>query len=98
MPVDRTGLPSEYPKTVADAVEWLESMLPEGDKEKLASMAVDDLVRLHFGLGTYIRNSLQVWRNKPLMADAGVNHEDDVSAVIIEALWRRLRHDRGRGV
>lgn len=39
----------------------------------------------------YIRNSLQVWHTDPLKEDAGVDHDDDVSAVIIEALWRKLR-------
>jgi hypothetical protein len=84
-------LSPDYPRTVAEAVDWLESVLPDGDKKKLAAMAEDDLNGLHFGLGLFVRNSLQVWRNEPLMKDAGVSHEDDVSAVVIEALWRN-RH------
>ncbi len=75
----------------AEAVDWLESVLPDDDLKKLAAMAQDDLIELHFRLGLFVRNSLQVWTNEPLKKDAGVSHEDDVSAVVIEALWRKLR-------
>jgi hypothetical protein len=84
-------LPGEFPKTVVDAVEWLAAVLNDQELADIAALDRDDLVGLHFGLGTYVRNSLQVWSNRPLMEDAGASHEDDVSAVIIEALWRKLR-------
>jgi len=85
------GLSNDYPRTVKDAVDWLESVLSDEDLSKLTAMPQDELIDLHFGLGMYIRNSLQVWYNEPLRKDAGVDHEDDVSAVIIERLWRKLQ-------
>jgi hypothetical protein len=84
-------LPGEFPKTVAEAVEWLAAVLDDQELTRIAAMEKDDLVGLHFGLGMYVRNSLQVWSNRPLMEDADASHEDDVSAVIIEALWRKLQ-------
>ena len=54
----RNNPPEEFPQTVDEAVDWLESVLPDGDKKKLAGMEKGDLSSLHFGLGTYIRNSL----------------------------------------
>ncbi len=92
----RTRLSSEYPKTVADAVEWLKSVMEPADLDRIAGMAEEELSSLHFGLGLFIRNSLQVWHNSELKADAGVEHDDDVSAVIIQALWRRLKDETER--
>ncbi|OGV72383.1 MAG: hypothetical protein A3K19_16300 [Lentisphaerae bacterium RIFOXYB12_FULL_65_16] len=78
-------------KTVAEAVTWLESVLPDDDLKKLAGMDEDDLVQLDLGLGAYIRNDLPVWHNEPLLKDAGVCHESGASQAIIRALWLKLR-------
>ena len=89
--MDEQSLPSEFPHTVAEAVDWLESVLSDDGLAQLAAREEADLIDLHFGLGAYVRNSLNLWQNEALMADADVADEDGASAVIIEALWRRLR-------
>jgi len=81
---------------VAEAVEWLESVLPADDLRQIAAMKEDDLIDLHFGLGMYVRNSLDLWHNEALVEDSGAFEVDGASAAIIERLWRKLRADRLR--
>jgi hypothetical protein len=56
-------------------------------------MAESELIGLHFGLGMWIRNNLGLWQgNDELMQvirerDQAI-HTDDVSMVIIAAVWR----------
>jgi hypothetical protein len=89
---DDAGLPDEFPHTVAEAVDWLESVLSDDGLAEIAAMAEDDLPSLHLGLGSYIRSILGLWADdSALMRACGKTHPDDVAAVIIEALWRKLR-------
>ena len=67
-------------------------MLPEADKAEIAAKSQDQLIELHFGLGTWIRNNFGLWQgNAALAQDAGSDHPDDIAGVIIEALWNYLR-------
>lgn len=50
-----------YPKTIAETVDRLLSTLSEKDKEAIKNMPKDDLISLHFSLGTYIRNAFGLW-------------------------------------
>lgn len=82
----------QWPETVDQAVGVLLGLLPDGEKAKIAAMSRDDLVALHLGLGVWIRNNLGLWsENRVLLESARAQNSDDASAVIIEALWRRLR-------
>lgn len=82
---------SEYPRTVTEAVDWLESIIPAGEQELIAAMAVDDIIGLHVELGAYIRERLGLWTgNDALIADALAQHAVDASMVIVMALWQRL--------
>lgn len=84
----------QFPATIDEAVGVVIATLSDDDKTTIAAMAEADLIGLHFGLGTWIRNNLGLWsENGPLLESAGALDPDDASQVIIEALWRRLRED-----
>ncbi|WP_348637023.1 DUF6794 domain-containing protein [Methylomonas sp. UP202] len=79
------------PTTLPEAVDRLQSILLEEDKQAIAGMAVDDLYNLHFNLGLAIRNA---WLNRTggdLLTACGTYHPDDASQVILVALWRALQ-------
>ena len=68
--------------------------LPEEDKKVIKEYQEDDLISLHFGFGTNIRNEYGLWEdtvvvdenNKPIE-----KHPDDISMEIIETIWKELR-------
>ena len=84
-------------KTVREAVDLLVSMLPLKDRTIIASMDENDLIDLHFSLGSYIRNEFGLWSgSEDLLNDcrqmSGITfmHPDDAAAFIIGELWERL--------
>lgn len=84
-----------WPKTKAEAVEILKGKMSEEDLKELAATPKDELGgKYHFGLGLYIRNGFGIWRgNKPLWDDlthGEPTHPDDLSGIIIDALWEDL--------
>jgi hypothetical protein len=84
----------DLPTTIEAAIRLLLAMVPDSEQGKIASMAEDDLVSLHFGLGTWIRNHLGMWRGNPeLLAATGKQDPDEASGAIIQALWQRLRDE-----
>jgi hypothetical protein len=53
----------------------------------------EDLINLHFGLGTSIRNGFGLHgSNSPLLKSCGELHPDDASCTIIKALWTKLNN------
>ncbi len=65
--------------------------LPEKEKREVRAMKKNELIKLHMGLGLYIRNFYGLRRgNHALMRATGKSDPDDASMVIIQALWRRL--------
>jgi type III secretion system-like peptide-binding chaperone/uncharacterized protein DUF6794 len=93
--------PDKWPTALEAAVGDLVEVLPPGLKEEVRKAEKADLVRFHFGLGSFIRNRHGLWRgNKKLILSAAksigrppdlVFHPDSASSVIIEALWTLLR-------
>lgn len=80
------------PATVDAAVHRMLAMLPDEAKADIAAKSHDQLIELHFGLGTWIRNNFGLWQgNAALAQDAGSNDPDDIAGVIIKALWNQLR-------
>jgi len=46
----------------------------------------------HPGLGTWIRNNLELWYDGPPVKyfnDIGIYHADDMSGIILTSLWRK---------
>lgn len=86
----------KWPRTVPEAVERLLDTLTDEEREQVGQTAEADLIILHFGLGTYIRNEFGLWGDnealrQSIKGDRWFMHEDDMSTVVIEALWRALR-------
>jgi len=81
----------KVPKTVDEAVDRLMSVLDDEHKLIVASMKEDELIDLHFSLGTDIRNSFDLHDiGSTLLADCGTSHPDDGAGVIIRDLWIKL--------
>lgn len=60
----------QWPRTVAEAVALLFQILSQAEKDEIAAKAEDDLIDLHFGLGTHVRNEFGLWQgNRALLAD-----------------------------
>ena len=82
---------NEYPATVDAAVRLLVAMVEESEQAEIASMDGDDLYKLHFGLGVWIRNHMGFYAgNAHLLKDTGETGPDEASMVIIRAFWDRL--------
>ena len=85
------------PATVQEAVRLLQALVPEDEKSRIAVMKEEDLTSLHFSLGQWIRNCLELWKaDSALLAATGEAHADDASGAIIQAFWQALREDRPR--
>lgn len=85
---------NKYPTTVDSAVRLLEGLVPKDEQVKISKFVEADLSMLDFGLGQWVRNNLGLWSdNKALLDATGEVHADDASAVIIRALWLKLRDD-----
>jgi hypothetical protein len=92
---------NDWPRTVDEAVDRLISVLSDENKQVIRDNTEGNLIDYHFGLGMYIRNQFGLWAgNKALLEScvaqrghALVSHPDYASAIIIEALRRRLWQD-----
>jgi len=87
-----------WPDSVAGAVDRLISDLALKERIAIARMGENDLVALRLSLGEYIRGTFGLWSgNEPLLracrAASGKRElpAEDASALIITALWKRLR-------
>jgi hypothetical protein len=56
--------PPPFPRTIAEAVDRLALALSQAEKDEIAAMPETDLIDLHFGLGTRIRNEFGLWRHQ----------------------------------
>jgi hypothetical protein len=82
------------PETVAEAVDWLMDILDDEGKTNLAAMREEELINLHFSLGLAIRNSFRLHElDCKLASPWSFVHPDDVSAMIIHELWKKLTQD-----
>ena len=85
------------PQTMQAAVNHLDKSLSLKDRTTIANMTADELVSLHFTLGSYINSHFDLFTtNTELLTDCqhrsgqpGLTPKD-VAAVIIRALWDRL--------
>jgi hypothetical protein len=91
-------LPDNFklPETVDEAVDRLMMVLDDEQKIALATLQEDELINLHFSLGIAIRNAFGLHNSdsKLLTSCDTATHPDDVSEVIIKALWE---HKAGAG-
>jgi len=84
-----------FPVTCDEAVERLLTGLPKAEKERLAKYKKADLILLHHGFGTGIRNEFGLWADNKALAKSCTGrrraHPDDVSMIIIEKTWEALQ-------
>ena len=69
--------------------------IPPDSLKEIKEMSEDDLICLHHGLGTYIRNTYGLWETPwiPVLVDGvdcAEDHPDAISQRIIEALHKKL--------
>jgi len=92
------GRASRLPQNVDAAVEILISQMPLKDKALVANMSPDELPNLYSSLGDYILKNFGLLSGNPnlmescrMETDRSLSHEKDAAAIIIEALWEKLR-------
>jgi hypothetical protein len=81
----------QHPKSVAEAVDRLMTILDNEQKATIGAVSENDLIELHFGLGLAIRNGFGLHdQGSELLASCGAVNPDDASATIIKALWYQI--------
>ena len=94
-PTAQFGTPEErakWPRTVDQALDRLIEEVPAKNKREIRALKKENLIRLHMGLGLYIRNFYGLRRgNKALRESTHQQDPDGASMVIIEAFWQRLQ-------
>ncbi len=95
---ERSSERENPPESVQAALIQLERSLSLKDKATIANMLADELVSLHFTLGNYINSHFDLFTtNTELLTDCQRRSgqwdlaPQDAAAVIIRALWDRLR-------
>jgi hypothetical protein len=82
--------PENWPVTVEDTVRDLLPRIPRFQKLRIWFVKKDDLISLHHGFGTWIRNRYGLWRGNDKLILSACSfrcHPDDASMKIIEAVW-----------
>jgi len=84
----------EPPKTIAETVDRLMAVLDHEHKIVIAAMTGEDLVNLHYSLGSAIRNAFCFWDpGSPLLTSCNQSSPDVVSDQIIQELWKRINQN-----
>lgn len=90
------------PKNIDEAVDRLISELPLKARVQIARMAREDILYLQTAFGPYVRNNFWLWAGSEellmscrILSGQDECHVDTASAIIIDALWGRLRKSHG---
>lgn len=84
------------PQTIEECLAELDRLLSDKDKEYIKSIGKDSIFKLHFSLGSDIRNRWKLWRNEPLLKHVAEKRgfesvlADDVSDEIINEYYEYL--------
>jgi hypothetical protein len=88
----------DFPRTLEEAVDRLQSELPLKHKVKIARTDEDNLDDLLFALGLHVRNEFGLWTQNRTLLDSCISRvgekradPDLASYIIIKELWKRLR-------
>lgn len=90
---DESDKDAAIPTTMEEAFTALDAMLSDEDKEQIRSDRECEMIRLHFGLGMWMRNNWGLWQGSALadlLTEEGIHHPDDMSGVILDSYWRYL--------
>ena len=83
------------PTTPEEAIQVLDALLVEEDKEWLVTEE-NAAIKVHHSLGRWIRNNWGLWADEPNMLktyfiNKGVTHPDDMSGEILDAYVKYLK-------
>lgn len=84
---------SYIPMDLEDAMDELDRTINPKDKERIQT-SKEDSVMYHHGFGTGLRNGWGLWGGSRLARwfdERGIFHPDDMSGIILEAWFNRLR-------
>ncbi len=82
--------PENWPVTVEETMRDLLPRISPLVKVRLMFMKKEDLISLHLGFGTGIRNRYGLWRGNDRLIFSACGfpcHPEDASMKIIEAVW-----------
>lgn len=86
---------STWPVTCDEAVKDVLDNLPSSERKELAAFEKDELIFLHHGFGTAIRNDFGLWAGNSTLIESCSGrtdtHPDEVSMIIIERAWSELQ-------
>lgn len=86
---------SRIPNTLEDAVELLKFELPEETRQRIREDHGLLALSWHHSLGQAVRNDFGLWLDSPLAKHFedtyGLGHADDMSAIILDALFADIR-------
>jgi len=95
---ETVNLSSRRPQNIDEAVEIIISQMPIKDKTTIANMSPDELPSLSSSLGEYIMNNFDLLSGNHkliescrLEAGDTFEHDENAVAIIITALWKKLR-------
>lgn len=85
------------PKNLEECFEELiNNILFDEDYCAIKSEEEEDLCLYHHSLGRYLRNEWGLWHGSRLAKwfnDKGINHADDMSAIILTSFWREINSE-----
>ena len=83
------------PKNRKEALAALNQILSQKDRDHLKGMKKEDLITLHHGFGTGLRNGFGLWHgDSQIVKDCGGGHPDEVSMKLIEEFWATLQTEQ----
>lgn len=81
------------PTTLAETYPAMAKTLGPEKIEQIHRGTEDDISRLHFGFGMWMRNNWHLWSVGPLVdwfKRHGIHHADDMSGIILTSFYRQL--------
>ena len=92
--IKNIDMKKEKPKNLTECIQMLDHILKKEDKEKAKTLTESEfLIETYFGTGMGIRNEWIRSGNPELVKfflDQGVEHLDDMSAMILTSYYRHL--------
>ncbi|NQU73249.1 MAG: hypothetical protein HQ547_00875 [Candidatus Omnitrophica bacterium] len=81
------------PKNLNECYEELEKVLDKEELNEFKATKEEDLVKYHFSIGRWIRNTWHLWGDaelKKYFNNMEIHHPDDMSGIIITSFHRYL--------
>jgi len=95
-PSDQADTSRYVPADLDDAIAEAECLLPPSDLDLFRSTPEREAIAdAHFAIGMFMRNEWGLWAGSRLSEyfnAAGLFHPDDISSVVLKALWRKQNH------